>query len=125
MFGFLLKIVIIAAIVTGIGSVIVFKGGSITNLSQLPSEFKSTLAQVDTNTLWSNVNSTLDSLVTNPNSSPVVLGVKITNDTLNTAVDALYKLPPDQLEQIRSAICTPLTPTVTATPSPTIKPLTF
>jgi hypothetical protein len=51
----------------------------------------------------------LDSLVTHPDpNSPVVLGVKISNDSLSTVVDVIRSLPPDQINQIKSALCTPV-----------------
>jgi hypothetical protein len=47
----------------------------------------------------------LDSLVTHPDpNSPVVLGVKISNDSLSTVVDVIRSLPPDQINQIKSGL---------------------
>lgn len=115
MISFLLKILLVAAVVVGVIGVVYMRRGSMPRISELPGKLKDSLAQVNTTTLWSNLSGSLDSLVTNPDAnSPVVLGVKITNDSLTTVVDVIQSLPPDQITQIRSALCTPAP---SATPS--------
>lgn len=53
----------------------------------------------------------LDSLITHPNrNSPVVLGLKVSNDSLNAIVDLIQRLPPDQIDQLKNSICSPATP---------------
>ena len=54
---------------------------------------------------------TLDSLITHPGKvSPIVLGVDITNDSLNALVDVIQKLPSDQFSELKTVICTPASP---------------
>ena len=67
------------------------------------------LKKTDTGSIGSKLSQTLDSLVTHPgrNKGPVVLGVQVTNETIGTITDVLIGLPPDQLKQITSVICTP------------------
>ncbi|MBI5358876.1 hypothetical protein HZB69_04595, partial [Candidatus Amesbacteria bacterium] len=49
---------------------------------------------------------TLDNIVTNQTKdSPVVLGLKVTNESLSAITDVLQKLPNDQLQQIRAVVC--------------------
>jgi hypothetical protein len=114
MLGFLIKIVMVALIVGGVGFTVMKKG--IPNIkdfdfSSLPlnKEALSSLKETDTQKLIANVSSMLDSIVTHPgkNAGPVVLGVQVTNDSLNTVVDVLQNLPPEQVDQIRDAFCNP------------------
>ena len=53
------------------------------------------------------ISEALDSLVTHPgkNSGPVVLGVKVSNDTIGTITDVLMGLPSEQLSQVKSVVC--------------------
>ncbi len=121
MLGFLFKVLLIAAIVVGIVGFVMMKKGNL-SLSQFKIDPSKILAQlpIDKNVLanfrgvkpeqvGSQVSSVLDSLVTHPgrNSGPVVLGVKVTNDTIGTITDVLMGLPSDQLNQVKSVICTP------------------
>jgi len=121
MFGFLLKIVVMVAVVSAIGGVIYLRRGNIPNPQSLLSEAKTAVQTADTSTIWNNLSGTLDSLVSKPN-SPVVLGISVTNDSLNKVVDVIQDLPPDQLSQIQSALCQTILPTSTPTPAPTSAP---
>lgn len=120
MLGFLIKILVIAGLVVGVGSYALKKtGGEIPkdlaglkaafNLSQVASESGklTDITKMNPDQLLTQVSGALDALVTHPgkNGGPVVLGVKVTNDSLNTVVDVLQNLPPDQVQQIKNAIC--------------------
>ena len=121
MFGFLLKVGIIAAVVVGVFTLVSWRR---TGQVRLPSarnltlwvassfnrEALSKIKNVNMGSVSRNLSSALDSLVTHPDrNSPVVLGVKITNDSLNTVVDVIQNLPPDQVNQIKALLCTPAT----------------
>ena len=120
MFGFLFKILIIAAVVVGIGGYIGLKKGI--NIPGIPKNIASQAAQlklpafsgvsaniksINAGVLGQRLSETLDALVTHPgrNPGPVVLGVKVTNDSLGVITDALMKLPNDQLQQVQQALC--------------------
>lgn len=114
MFGFLFKVILVAAVVVGLVGVVYFKRGLPLpkNISQLTSQLpnQKTLLKgvksLDVNQVGKQLSDALDSLVTHPDkNSPVVLGVKVTNDSISTLVDVVQKLPTDQLEQIKTAIC--------------------
>lgn len=108
MFGFLLKVVVLAAVVGSVVGIIYIRRGSLPNLAQVKSDVINQVRSVDPKILAQNMSTALDSLVTHPDrNSPVVLGVKITNESLGTVVDVLQKLPPDQLSQLQTAICRP------------------
>jgi hypothetical protein len=112
MVGFLLKLLIIAAVISGIGGYIYIKKGSLPDLSAYThpqtviSEFRKTPL-----TEWGNrLSIALDSLVTHPDrNSPVVLGTKIASDSLNAVVDTIQKMPPDQIKELQQFICAPAT----------------
>ncbi len=118
MLGFLFKVLLVAAIVVGVVGYIGLKRGQ---LPQLPTDWGQILSQlpVDTNVLGqlkrvrpnqvgTQVSAALDALVTHPDrNSPVVLGVKVTNESIGTITDLLMGLPPDKLEQVKSVVCTP------------------
>lgn len=113
MFKFLLKLLLVAAVVGGIGGYIYIKKGSLPDLSaythpqSVISEFRKTPL-----TEWGNrLSVALDSLVTHPDrNSPVVLGTKIASDSLNTVVDTIQNLPPDQIKELRQLLCSPASP---------------
>ena len=119
MFGFLFKILLIAGLTAGVAGYVMYKKSSggefslpkIADISS-PSAVLGVFKNVDTQNLSKQVSQVLDSLVTNSN-SPVVLGVKVSNDTINTVTDAILKLPNTQLEQVREILC--------ATPSNNLK----
>ena len=98
-----------AAVVAGGGYVYLHRNNlsQIKQLSSLTSQFKiPNLKQIDASQAGQRVSEILDSLVTHPDkNSPVILGVKITNDSLNTIVDVIAKLPPDQVSQLKQVIC--------------------
>lgn len=120
MLGFLFKVLIVTAIVVGIVGYVRVKKGSL-SLSDLKVDPVKILGQlpIDQNILGSirpaqrgqigsQISSALDSLVTHPPAGgPVVLGVKVSNDTIGTITDVLMGLPSDQLNQIKSVVCTP------------------
>lgn len=119
MFGFLLKILFIGAIVASIVGFIYIKGGTLPSISTLQSGLTSlrngqaieSVKNTDVSGLTGQLSSALDSLVTHPNQdSPVVLGIKITNDSLNSLVDFIQNMPPEQSEQLKNLICQPVTP---------------
>src|SRR3989344_2791339 len=101
MFGFLFKVILMAAVVAG-GGYAYMNRDKIPQLAKLSSQFKlPDFKQINASDAGSRISSALDSLVTHPdNNSPVVLGVKITNESLGIIVDAIQKLPPDQTNQI-------------------------
>lgn len=67
---------------------------------------KTQVSSVSGQQLAENLSSALDSLVTHADkNSPVVLGVKVTNESVNVVTDALMNLPNDKLQQIRNALC--------------------
>lgn len=112
MFGFLFKILIVAAVVVGIGGYIGLKKGiSIPgiskNIASQAAQLKlPDIKSVNTGVLGQRVSETLDALVTHPGrNSPVVLGVKVTSDSLGVITDALMKLPNDQLQQVQQVLC--------------------
>lgn len=115
MFGFLLKIVIIAGLVVGGFSYLSQKNPHlITDLATAKTKIQtgnlSQLKEIDANTVTRNISASLDSIVIHNNNSPVVLGVKVTNESLNTLVDVIRQLPPDQVEELRAVVCSPATP---------------
>ncbi len=111
MFGFLLKIGLVAVIVAGVGGVAYTKKGNLPSPDTIKTELAASIKNFDSKRVAENVSASLDTLVSNPSSnSPVVLGVKITNDSINSVVDTLQNLPPDQMAQIKSVICSAPTP---------------
>lgn len=118
--GFLLKIIFVTLIVVGVASFFVLRKDNLNIPLGSPRDVSFLLRQaaakispgnlknVDLSAVGQNISSVLDSIVTHPNkNSPVVLGVKITEDSLNTLVDVVQNMPPEQAAQIRSVICAP------------------
>ena len=69
-------------------------------------KYKDIIKNIDTKVLLSKVGETLDNIVTNQTKdSPVVLGLKVTNESLGAITDVLQKLPTEQLQQIRTVVC--------------------
>ena len=98
-----------AAVVAG-GGYAYINRDKIPQLSQLPklAQFAKLpdLKQINASEAGSRISSALDSLVTHPDkNSPVILGVKITNESLGVIVDVIQKLPPDQTNQIKQILC--------------------
>lgn len=116
MIGLLLKLIIVCGVVIGGFSYLSNKNPHlITDLATAKTKIQSgnfsQLADIDTNLVKNNLSASLDSLVTHPDkNSPVVLGVKVTNDSLNTLVDVIRQLPPEQVEQLKDVVCSPATP---------------
>lgn len=77
----------------------------IENLAR-PEKYQDIIKNIDTKELLSKVGETLDNIVTNQTKdSPVVLGLKVTNESLSAVTDVLQKLPTEQLQQIRAVVC--------------------
>ncbi len=129
MLGFLFKIGIVAAVVAVGGYFLFIKNpdtlksvlsskSEIDIKSILETKLLSSFKNVSAGALAENVSKGLDSIVTH-NDSPVVLGIKISNDSLNSVIDFIQNLPPEQVNELKQVICAPAaTPTVTATPTP-------
>lgn len=114
MFGFLFKVAFIALLVVGVYGYVSVKRGSMpkipTSLSEVTSMVQiPALPKVSPSEAGKTISDTLDALVTHPgrNLGPVVLGVQVTNESLGVITDALMKLKPDQLQQIRNVVCQP------------------
>jgi hypothetical protein len=117
MLGFLVKLVIIAAIVTGILFYVApklkssktqagFTMPKLTDIKSVGSDIKN----LNLAGIGQQLSQTLDNLVTHTNRSPVVLGVQITDTSLDTVVNLIRNLPPDQFSQIKSFVCQSASP---------------
>ncbi len=117
MFGFLIKLILVTAVIGGIVGYVAVKTeqspkevvlsaqSQIESLAK-PEKYQDIIKNIDTKVLLSKVSETLDNLVTNQTKdSPVVLGLKVTNESLGAITEVLQKLPTEQLEQIRSVVC--------------------
>jgi hypothetical protein len=112
-FKFLLKLVVFVAIVVGVGAFIANKNGLLPGLLKgyVDPSALNKITQTGISQLGPQLSGALDSLVTHPNrNSPVVLGLKVSNDSLNAVVDLIQRLPPDQIAQIKNTICSPASP---------------
>ncbi len=120
MLGFLFKILMVTAIVAGIGWFVMnkkgvsfpknmseAKPGQVLSSLPLNKEAIGNLKGMKLDQVVAQLSSTLDSLVTHggAGTGPVVLGVKVSNDSISTLVDVLRSLPPEQLDQLRLAMC--------------------
>ncbi|MBI2008475.1 hypothetical protein HYS82_02355 [Candidatus Amesbacteria bacterium] len=111
MFGFLFKVIIMAAIVAGGGYAYINRDkfpqlSQLSQLAQLAQFAKLSKVEINASEAASRISSALDSLVTHPDkNSPVVLGVKITNESIGKLVDVIQGLPPEQVNQIKQVIC--------------------
>lgn len=123
MFGFLLKIGIVAIFIGGLGFVVVTKKDSLPSPSNFKADVLDTVNNIDTKQVAQNLSDTLDGLVSNQKSdSAVVLGAKISNESIGKIVDTLQSLPPEQVNQIKSLLCAPLNSVPTETPQPSSTP---
>src|SRR3989344_7003889 len=117
MFGFLIKLIIVTAVIGGIVGYVAVKTkqspkevvlsaqSQIENLAK-PEKYQDIIKNIDTKVLLSKVGETLDNIVTNQTKdSPVVLGLKVTNESLGAITDVLQKLPTEQLQQIITVVC--------------------
>lgn len=134
MLGFLFKIAIVATVVSVAGYFLFIKNPDtfkkvlsgnieIDVKSFLDTKVLSQIKDTKPQNLLSGISGGLDSLVTHNNKSPVVLGIKITNDSLNSIIDFIQNMPPEQVDQLKAVICAPAatpTPTLTLTPTPSI-----
>ena len=118
MFGFLLKILMVAGLVVVVIGYVSVKRATLsqipTDLTQLQSRLNlnipdvlGSFKQLDVKSLGNQASNALDALVTQPgrNLGQVVLGVQVTNESIGAITDVLSKLPNQQLDQIRTAIC--------------------
>lgn len=117
MFGFLFKVAVVAAVVVGVLSFASKKQsvdvpqslaalGSLKEKIEIPADLLKSGQNIDPGSVGRQISEGLDALVTHPQrSSPVVLGVKVTDESLGTLTDVLMNLPSEQLNQIRSAVC--------------------
>ncbi|MEK7503989.1 MAG: hypothetical protein AAB550_00600 [Patescibacteria group bacterium] len=110
MFGLLLKLVLVIAVVGGIvGFVVIKTRQSPKNIVEnytKPEKYQEAIKNIDTKTVVTKASDFLDNIITHGNSgSPVVLGLKVTNKSLGAITDVLQKLPNEQLDQIRSVVC--------------------
>lgn len=122
MLGFLFKILIVVVLVVVVLTYFGVKTGNL-SMSSLPHDLasfnyktlfsgqnfdniKAQVSGVSKEQLSENLSSSLDSLVTHASkNSPVVLGVKVTNESVGAVTDALLGLPSDKLDQIKNALC--------------------
>ncbi len=110
MFGFLLKMLVTVFLIGGIGLFITgrFSGqmpdiGSLGNVLNLAK-------QVDVKAVSSNLSYQLDKLITHTDRSPMVMGIDITNKSLEAMVDSIRSLPPQELELVRKFVCEDASP---------------
>jgi hypothetical protein len=119
-FKFLFKLIFIGVIIGGVFSVYYSRTGKTPDPSKIFSQLQAVvktrsldplnidLKDIDASSAARQVGGALDSLVTHQGTnSPVVLGVKITNDSLNSFVDLIQKMPPDQVQELKNIICKP------------------
>ena len=117
MFGLLLKLVLVTAVIGGIVGYAALKMGQspknvvlgakeqVENLTK-PEKYQEAIKSIDTKSVVAKASDFLDNIITHGNSnSPVVLGLKVTNESLGAITDVLQKLPNEQLDQIRSVVC--------------------
>lgn len=107
MLGFLFKAIIFIGLV-GLIFVIAFQRNLLpSSISKyVDPRMVNQLTHTNLSGLAPQLSTALDSLVVHPNSlSPVVLGLKVTNDSLNSVVDLIQRLPPDQLSQLKTVVC--------------------
>lgn len=105
MFGFLLKMIVTALLVGGIG---LFVTGRFSN--QIPhiggiGNILNQAKQIDIKAVSANLSYQLDKLITHTDRSPMVMGIDITNKSLEAMVDSIRSLPPQELELVRKFVC--------------------
>ncbi|KKU38166.1 MAG: hypothetical protein UX52_C0010G0018, partial [Candidatus Amesbacteria bacterium GW2011_GWA1_46_35] len=108
------KVAFVAVLVVGVYGYVSMKRGSMpkipTSLSEIKSQIKiPAIPAINPSQAGKVISDTLDAFVTHPgrNLGPVVLGVRVTNESLGVITDTLLKLKPDQLQQIRNVVCQP------------------
>lgn len=105
MFGLLLKLVIISLVVGAVVVTVSVKKDMVKDYTN-PERYQEVVKNIDTKTVVAKASDFLDNIITHGNSgSPVVLGLKVTNESLGAITDVLQKLPNEQLDQIRSVVC--------------------
>jgi hypothetical protein len=120
-FRFFFKLIIIGIVVVSVYTLIFARHGKFPQITEFVTKVQSAINQrsltplalkdSDFSGLGNKLSDSLDSLVTHSGSaSPVILGVKITNDSISALVDIIQKLPPDQTNQLKEFLCSPATP---------------
>lgn len=107
MFGFLLKFIVVVLLV---GGIFTFAYPRISGQTDKISTVSSLVGQVrslDFKSVSQGFSSQLDQLITHTDRSPVVMGIDITNQSLEAMVDSLRSLPPAEMEMVRQLICQP------------------
>lgn len=105
MFGLLLKLVMISLVVGAVVVTVSVKKDMVKDYTN-PERYQEVVKNIDTKTVVAKASDFLDNIITHGNSgSPVVLGLKVTNESLGAITDVLQKLPNEQLDQIRSVVC--------------------
>jgi predicted nuclease of predicted toxin-antitoxin system len=105
MFGLLLKLALLSLVVGAVVVTVSVKKDAVKSYTS-PERYQEVVKNIDTKVVLSKASDFLDNIITHGNSSsPVVLGLKVTNESLGAITDVLQKLPNDQLDQIRSVMC--------------------
>jgi hypothetical protein len=107
MFGFLLKLLLTIVLIGGaIGFVYLRLPATGPHLGSV-SDVVNQARNVDLKVVSQAVSSQLDKLITHTDRSPMVMGIEITNKSLEAMVDTLRSLPPEELAVIRQFVCQP------------------
>jgi hypothetical protein len=53
------------------------------------------------------ISQSLDNFIAHQNISPVVLGLKISDTSLDTLINVIHSLPPNEITQIKNYLCQP------------------
>lgn len=107
MFGFLLKLILTIVLVGGIvGFVYLRFSGQVANIGSV-GNILDQAKNVDVKVVSQNLSSQLDKLITHTDRSPMVMGIEITNKSLEAMVDTLRSLPPEELQIVRQFVCEP------------------
>ena len=118
MFGLLFKLVLIGAVLGGIFGFVYLRRGSLPDLAAYsdPKRILAEAQKTGLSEIGRRMSRGLDDLITHPDrNSPIVLGSKISSDSLNAVIDVIQKLPPDQVSTLKLFLCSPASDA--ATPS--------
>ena len=121
MFRFFFKLLVIVVVVGAVYAVVYSRHGKFPQVTEFVTRVQAAfnqksleplaLDQADFSGVGNQLSASLDTLVTHSGAaSPVVLGVKITSDSISALVDIIQKLPPDQTNQLKDFLCNPATP---------------
>ena len=102
--------VLVTAVIGGIVGYAAIKMGqspkSLVENYAKPEKYQEVVKNVDTKMIVAQASNFLDNIITHgASNSPMVLGLKVTNESLGAITDVLQKLPNEQLDQIRSVVC--------------------